>query len=135
MQLSVLPKIVLSISLLFTNSKITDGNIEHHCLVANVYYEARGEPLVGQLAIALVTINRANRGICNAVYAKSQFSWTRRYVPGKRDIGAWNNAENIATLAQQYSYNFHVTHYHNKTVNPNWNLTYLFTINNHLFYK
>ena len=30
------------------------------CLALNIYHEARGEPLKGQIAVASVTMNRAN---------------------------------------------------------------------------
>ncbi len=35
------------------------GDIQ--ALTANIYYEARGEPLLGQLLVAQVTINRTKR--------------------------------------------------------------------------
>lgn len=43
------------------------------CLAENVYYEARGESLLGKIAVAQVTINRAKHprwpnSICNVVY-------------------------------------------------------------------
>src|ERR1043166_782443 len=45
------------------------------CLARNVYFEARGEPIAGQYAVAEVTMNRrASRRfantVCEAVYAK-----------------------------------------------------------------
>ena len=59
------------------------------CLARNVFYEANGEPMAGQMAVAQVTVNRARSGLfpndlC-AVVAQStivgsntkvcQFSW------------------------------------------------------------
>ena len=51
------------------------------CLARNVYFEARGEPLAGQYAVAEVTMNRKAsrlypRTVCEVVYQKSAFSWT-----------------------------------------------------------
>lgn len=49
------------------------------CLALNVYYEARGEPLIGQIAVGLVTMRRANHEwekLCEVVYEPKQFSWT-----------------------------------------------------------
>lgn len=49
------------------------------CIALNVYHEARGEPLEGQLAVAYVTLNRAtqqNKEVCDIVGAPAQFSWT-----------------------------------------------------------
>jgi spore germination cell wall hydrolase CwlJ-like protein len=51
------------------------------CLAENVYYEARGEPLVGQYAVAEVTMNRVRSrefpsSVCAVVHARGAFSWT-----------------------------------------------------------
>lgn len=51
------------------------------CLAENVYYESRGEPLVGQYAVAEVTMNRVASPdfpstVCAVVRAKGAFSWT-----------------------------------------------------------
>ena len=54
---------------------------ELRCLAENVYYESRGEPLVGQYAVAEVTMNRVASpefpdSVCAVVRAKGAFSWT-----------------------------------------------------------
>ena len=46
---------------------------ESFCLAKNVYFEARNQPLAGQLAVVSVTINRVNdkrfpNTICGVVY-------------------------------------------------------------------
>jgi spore germination cell wall hydrolase CwlJ-like protein len=51
------------------------------CLAQNIYFEARGESRVGQLAVAHVTMNRTRsvrypNSVCAVVYQKYQFSWT-----------------------------------------------------------
>lgn len=71
------------------------------CLSLNVYFEARGEPLDGQIAVAHVTINRSkqnNTRVCQEVFKKNQFSWTRnRYkIPKGND---WESARRVAVLA------------------------------------
>jgi N-acetylmuramoyl-L-alanine amidase len=51
------------------------------CLALNVYHEARGETVEGQVAVAMVTMNRAGwdtRNVCPTVYKPRQFSWTHR---------------------------------------------------------
>ena len=48
-------------------------------LTLNVYHEARSEPEIGQMAVALVTLNRANERhlpIKEIVQEPYQFSWT-----------------------------------------------------------
>jgi len=83
------------------------------CLAMNIYHEARGEPLAGQVAVAYVTTSRVedNRypdNICdvvkqgvywkgNPVRNKCQFSW---WCDGKSDIPKnkkdWKKAKEIA---------------------------------------
>ena len=53
------------------------------CLSLNVYHEARNQSLLGQEAVALVTMNRAgwnNTNICPEVVKHKQFSWTNDKV-------------------------------------------------------
>ncbi len=48
-------------------------------LSLNVYHESRGEPEIGQLAVAHVTLNRAledNKSVADVILAPNQFSWT-----------------------------------------------------------
>ena len=54
---------------------------QHECLAMNIYHEARGERMEGQIAVAQVTLNRAAHEewpstICDVVYQPKQFSWT-----------------------------------------------------------
>ena len=75
---------------------------ELFCLAQNVYFEARGEETVGQLAVAMVTMNRvySNRfpnTVCNVVWQKRQFSWTHDGKSDRpRDAKAWKLAKQIA---------------------------------------
>jgi N-acetylmuramoyl-L-alanine amidase len=51
------------------------------CLAENVYYESRGEPLVGQYGVAEVTMNRVASpefpdSVCAVVHMRGAFSWT-----------------------------------------------------------
>lgn len=68
------------------------------CLALNIYFEARGEPIEGQRAVAHVTINRARENktsICHEVFKKGQFSWTRhRYSIPKGQ--SWEQSKKIA---------------------------------------
>lgn len=71
------------------------------CLALNIHFEARGEPIEGQLAVAHVTINRAKEnhtGICHEVFKKNQFSWTRyRYSIPKGPT--WDRSKSVAKIA------------------------------------
>ena len=55
---------------------------EEDCLANAVYFEARGESIEGQLAVAEVVMNRASSGrypptLCGVVVQRSQFSFVR----------------------------------------------------------
>lgn len=76
------------------------------CLVAAMYYEAHGEGEDGMLAVGHVVINRQlerppGTGICDVVYERGQFGWTRR-VPRKRvAIGRTQSWKTAAALADK----------------------------------
>jgi spore germination cell wall hydrolase CwlJ-like protein len=51
------------------------------CLTDNIYFEARGEPIIGQAMVGHSVLNRVKdsrwpKSICKVVYQKSQYSWT-----------------------------------------------------------
>jgi spore germination cell wall hydrolase CwlJ-like protein len=55
------------------------------CLAENIYHEARSEPVDGQIAVALVTLNRVNderfpKDICGVVKEKGRNMTTGRIV-------------------------------------------------------
>ena len=61
---------------------------EVYCGATNIYYESRGEPDFGQLAVTLVVLNRVKderfpNTICEVVWQPKQFSWTH---DGKSDM-------------------------------------------------
>lgn len=60
---------------------ITFDPAEIDCMALNIYHEARGETLHGQIGVAHVTLNRKKHEyfpntICGVVYDNKQFSWT-----------------------------------------------------------
>jgi len=73
-----------------------------YCLSQNVYFEARGEKTVGQLAVAMVTMNRVfskrfPNSICKVVWQRKQFSWTHDGKSDRpKDKKAWKLAQQIA---------------------------------------
>lgn len=75
---------------------------ELHCLSQNVYFEARGERTAGQLAVAMVTMNRVKskrfpNTVCKVVWQKRQFSWTHDGKSDRpTDKKAWELAQKIA---------------------------------------
>jgi hypothetical protein len=80
-----------------TNETVKYSEKDIDCLTKNIYYEAGIEQPVGQYAVAHVTINRLKTGywgksICDVVYAKDQFSWTRLKKLPAPDKAKWNDA-------------------------------------------
>ena len=114
------------------------------CLAKNIYYEARGEPMHGKIAVAQVTLNRVTHrtefqsSICGVVYAKHQFSWTME--PHREPRGeAWREAQAIAkavVVGTAHLPDFRALYFHNLTVKPQWNRTkeLVARIGNHIFY-
>ena len=133
-------------------SKPTQKQIE--CLAENVYFEAGYEPQKGQVAVALVTLNRLSSGnygndICGVVHQKTngtcQFSWvcdtsfTDRRLTIKNTM-LYNDVRNTALSVFLNYENINditkgATYYHADYVNPGWNLPRTIQIGNHIFYS
>jgi hypothetical protein len=120
---------------------------ELHCLAGAVYFEARGEPPAGQLAVAQVIINRSEdrrfpRTYCGVVAQPGQFSFMRgKQMPQVRDrSAAWTRAVAIAQIAHQGLWESEAgdaLFFHAKYVRPSWSQrkTRLAQINTHIFYR
>ena len=119
-------------------------NTELLCLAKNIYYEARGEPMRGKIAVAQVTLNRVTHrtefqsSICGVVYAKDQFSWTNERHKEPRGE-AWREAKEVAKAVIEGSVHipdFKALYFHNLTVKPRWRKTkeLIARIGNHIFY-
>ncbi len=117
------------------------------CLAEAVYFEARGEPLDGQIAVAEVIVNRAQSPLfpddyCAVVTQRSQFSFVRNGQIPEPKLGSpeWRKAKAVARIAHEELWDspasdalfFHATY-----VKPKWARTKLAaaTIQRHVFYK
>jgi len=119
---------------------------ETYCLAENIYHEARGEPVDGMIAVALVTKNRVERHrfpdtFCEVVYEKGQFSWTlEKRKPRVTNSKAWLTATMIAArvVTGDFDYSgFVADHYVNlKKADPAWRhkMTFQGRIGDHWFY-
>lgn len=115
------------------------------CLAGAVYFEAKSEPLEGQLAVAEVVINRAESGrfpgsICAVVFQPSQFSFVRRGAlpPIARGSRDWAEAVAIATIAMKDQWESAASKamfFHASRVSPNWRKTRVAQLGNHVFYR
>lgn len=122
---------------------VLDDQLE--CLAGAIYFESRGEPLAGQLAVAEVIVNRAASGrfpasYCGVVTQKSQFSFVKRgRIPAAPTGSAlYQRARAIAQIAHRDLWSseakdaqfFHATH-----VSPGWGKKRTARIGNHVFYR
>lgn len=150
-------KIILSILfsvLLYSPALVyAEDNKEYHCLVEAIYFEARSESDIGQLAVANVILERVRHEdhpntICDVVHEwkyyprlyKCSFSY---YCDGKTEVmyekDSLFNVMQIATLALEGATvedTYSSTHYHSRYVQPYWasEMLYIGSIGEHLFY-
>ena len=124
------------------------------CLADAVYFEARGEPLRGQEAVAQVVMNRVFSGyypnnVCGVVYQNAshylgcQFTFACEHKNLSRidEPEMWAQAKRIArdTLDGKIwlADIGHATHYHAYWVRPSWvhEMTRLYKLGVHTFYR
>lgn len=129
--------------------------VDLSCLAQNVYYEARGEPLAGQYAVAEVTMNRVASPsfpstVCEVVHAGrwdarrgrriGAFSWTVLELPQPYGY-EWRRAQAVAETVYDNSHEAPLVEgalfYHATRVTPAWatDKTRVARIGRHLFYE
>ena len=125
----------------------TSGELSRdmHCLAGAIYFESKGEPLAGQLAVGRVIVNRTESSrwpdsYCGVVLQRSQFSFVRGgAIPAiNTSSKAWRDAKAIARIAHQDLWDSPAkgaTFFHAVYVNPRWRLTRVAQVNNHIFYR
>lgn len=127
----------------------SDGELteQMRCLAGAVYFESRGEPLYGQLAVAEVVINRAAdrrwpASYCGVVYQRAQFSFVRggRMPNIRTSSTAWARAKAVARIAHQRLWASEASdavYFHANYVRPKWShrKTRLAQIDTHVFYR
>ena len=126
-----------------------DFNKQLACLTKNIYYESASESYEGKLAVAQVTINRANdpkfpSTICGVVYQRTlgtcQFSWTCLKNLAIQNKYAWEESEIVArkALTEPVLHDIiarsNAQYYHAIYVNPGWKGKVVTKIGNHVFY-
>ena len=130
------------------------------CLATAIYFEARGEPTAGQIAVANVIVNRTNdrrypNTVCEVVQQGPTYRWAPSlpirhrcqfsfYCDGKKEVITDNQAFDKAVDIAKRTLNGEMmditegaTHYHALYVLPDWaaTKTHTVTINNHIFYR
>jgi hypothetical protein len=129
-----------------------DRSKEIRCLAEAIYYEARSESVVGQLAVAEVVVNRVKSKhypdtFCGVVYEGSyrstgcQFTFTCDGSMRHRPYGAsWRQANVVAgSVIRGFArpLTHRATHYHTTEVDPYWSGSLIETtrIGAHIFYR
>tara|TARA_R100001015_G_scaffold3140_1_gene1057 strand:+ start:2097 stop:2588 length:492 start_codon:yes stop_codon:yes gene_type:complete len=154
--------ILFTLTILVLMASIQIGNTNEKqldCLVEAIYFEARSENFIGQLAVANVILNRVKskkfpNKICDVVHQgyyykgnpvrhKCMFSYWCDGKPEKfKDTKAYLTARNVAQLSlyQVFVYNMmEATHYHANYVSPTWSkdkkFKRLLQLGKHIFYQ
>ena len=123
------------------------------CLARNIYHEAGSEPFEGKVAVAQVTINRAESGqfpsdICQVVYQKNivyervlcQFSWYCDSASLKKPMNGAVYVEAMEVAKKVLLEGFRIDsvkgalYYHADYVNPKWGKKPVAKIGHHIFY-
>jgi N-acetylmuramoyl-L-alanine amidase len=159
----VLPIVALGsiVSFAYTDAKRVETSRQRQadlrCLAENVYFEARGEPLRGQYAVAEVTLNRVAsrhfpKTVCEVVHdirwdprrkrRIAHFSWTQLQLSlGFNPRGAaWQQAMTVATEVYDGVHTPVVgdaLFFHATTVKPYWakSKQRIARIGDHIFYR
>ena len=128
------------------------GGDDWKCLAEALYFEARGESVRGQFAVAEVILNRVDSGrfpdsVCGVIRQgtgkkyQCQFTYT---CDGQKEVIREKKAyERVAKVARVMMDGVSdpltsgATHYHTKAVRPSWSRVYKETarIGVHIFYR
>jgi N-acetylmuramoyl-L-alanine amidase len=122
------------------------GSHELDCLATGVYFEAKSEPLAGQLAVGKVSANRTNSGgrfpssYCGVLFQRGQFSFVHGHsLPSvSHSTKQWQTAVAIAKIVDQNlkeSPAGDALFFHAKYVNAAWHAKRVASIGNHIFYR
>jgi spore germination cell wall hydrolase CwlJ-like protein len=126
-----------------------EGDAEWQCLTEALYFEARGESLEGQIAVAEVILNRVDsplypRTVCAVVKQRGgggcQFSYVCRGKVKMRETAAADLAGRIARAMLDGAPRVlteGATHFHVRGIRPGWSKRFARTaaIGAHLFYR
>ncbi|AEI93053.1 cell wall hydrolase [Roseobacter litoralis] len=128
------------------------GGDEWNCLAEALYFEARGETVKGQFAVAEVIMNRVESerfpssacGVINQGTGKKyqcQFTYTcdghKEVIKEPRAFERVSKVARVALDGKAPELTEGATHYHTTAVKPRWSKTYTKTtaIGTHIFYR
>ena len=124
------------------------------CLARNIYHEAGYEPFEGKVAVAQVTINRAESGefpsdICGVVYQKNivyqkvlcQFSWYCTAAGSQKPMNGPVYTESMEVAKKVLLEGFRLPdlknalYFHGDYIQPGWGKKPVAKIGRHIFYN
>ena len=114
------------------------------CLAGAIYFESKGEPLTGQLAVAEVIINRAKSGrfpsdVCAVVKQRGQFSFVRGgQIPTITKGASYRTAIAVAKVALASAWNSpadKALYFNTPDRRPSVRAIKVASIGNHVFYR
>ena len=122
------------------------GSRELDCLATGIYFESKGEPLAGQLAVGKVIANRTQSGgrfpssYCGVLFQRGQFSFVHggRLPSVAHSNKQWQTAVAIAKIGDenlQQSVAGNALFFHARYVSPGWHAKRVASIGNHVFYR
>jgi len=126
------------------------GGSDWQCLTEALYFEARGESLKGQFAVAEVILNRVDSGlyprsVCGVVNSRGRGACAFSYVCDRhsnkmRDRASRDRAGRIARVmldGAPRGLTDGATHFHTRAVKPKWarKFKHTATIGAHIFYR
>lgn len=122
------------------------GSHELDCLATGIYFESKGEPLVGQLAVGKVIANRTKSGgrfpgtYCGVLFQRGQFSFVHGHsLPSVSHANKqWQTAVAIAKIVDQNlkeSPAGDALFFHARYVSAAWHAKRVASIGNHIFYR
>lgn len=115
-------------------------------LALNMYHEARGQGVAGMQMVGEVTLNRVASveypdNVCEVVYQRSQFAWTRKKDINPREQAQWNLALYISERLLNGDierFNNGATHFYNpdNEKKPRWARKFekVAIVGDHVFY-
>jgi len=131
---------------------VATGDAQWRCLSEALYFEARGESVMGQFAVAEVILNRVDSvrfpgSVCRVIHQgtgkllQCQFTYTCDGRSEKiSETAIWQQVGKVARLmldGKPRDLTGNATHYHTKSVNPRWSRDFsrTATIGAHYFYR
>jgi len=119
-------------------------------MAMNIYYEAGNQPLIGKIAVGVVTLNRLSdkrfpKNIRDVVTQSSQFSWySTKSASPPTNSEVWKESYRVANLLLTKTVGSDIisllegaTHFHANSIKPGWvsSVTKIATIEGHTFYR